>query len=498
MAAEAQLVPRDETLARNQVSLLGAIMAGSVQVAPAFNVMFTVGLIAGTVGAAVPLVMVLAGLGVLATGNSFSQFSRLWPSAGSFVTFISRSVGPRAALVVAVTAILGYIIAFSGVYVFVANYILTELFGSPHVSGLLQLVTILYGILVVVPVILGVRVGLRLAIALYVFEIVILAIFVVAVLVQGGIHGLSGTPFTTGGLGLKTVALGFALAFFAYGGFEAPAPLAEETQNPRRNVPVAVLTAIVISGIVYVLSAYALVEAFSTPAKLASDSAPVVTAAHKFVPFVAPIAVWLLLTSVTSSFLAANTETARVVFNAGREGLLPHGVARVQERFRTPWVAVIAFVAPSVIIGLISTAFTDPITASGFLGTYGSLGFIFMYLATNLALVVNWFRERNRGESHNPVTWILVPLIGALVLLIPFWGDFQPGQQSPYNLLPWLFAGLIALGIVYMLFVQVARPSLLARAGTIIMGEDAGTPDEEPEVVPNPVEATQTFPPAAP
>lgn len=484
MASTTGLVPAGERLARNQVSLLGAIMAGSVQVAPAFNVMFTVGLIAGTVGASVPLVMLLAGLGVLATGNSFSQFSRLWPSAGSFVTFVSRSIGPRAALVVAVSAIVGYIIAFSGVYVFVANYILTQFFGNPHIPGLLQLVTILYAVLVTVPVILGVRVGLRFAIALYIFEVVVLAIFVIAVLAQGGMHGLSASPFSAGSTGLKTVALGFALAFFAYGGFEAPAPLAEETANPRRNVPIAVLTAIIISGLIYILSAYALVEAFSTPAKLATDTAPLVTAARKFVPFVAPIAVWLLLTSVTSSFLAANTETARVIFNTGREGLLPSMLARVQPRYRTPWVAVIAFVVPSIIIGVISTAFTDPITASGFLGTYGSLGFVFMYLITNIALIVQWFRERGHGTLRNPITWLVIPSIGALVLLIPFWGDFQPGQPSPYNHLPWLFAGLIALGILYMLFVQLAKPALLARAGTIIMGEDEGTADDEPEILP--------------
>jgi len=477
-------VPEDQRLEHNAVSLIGAIMSGSVQVAPAFNVMFTVGLIAGTVGASVPLVLLLAGLGILATGNSFSQFSRVWPSAGSFATFISRAIGPRVSLVVAVTAILGYIIAFSGVYIFVANYILTQLFNNPHVPGLLQVVAILYGALVTIPVILGVRLGLRIAIALYVFEVVVLAIFILAVLGHGGLHGLSGTPFTPGTGGFRTLALGFGLAFFAYGGFEAPAPLAEETENPRRNVPIAVLSAIAISAIIYILSGYALVEAFSSASKLAADPAPVVTAATTFVPFIAPIAVWLLLTSVTSSFLAANTETPRVIFNTGREGLLPRVLGTVDPRFKTPWIAVIAFVAPSVIIALASTAFTDPLTASGFLGTYGSLGFVFMYLVTNIALIAEWFREQRRGHAHHMVTWLIIPVVGAIVLGIPFWGDFQPGQAAPYSYLPWLFAALVGVGILYMLFVQATKPDLLARAGTIIMGEDAGTPDDEPEIRP--------------
>jgi len=74
--------------------------------------------------------------------------------------------------------------------------------------------------------------------------------------------------------------------------------------------------------------------------------------------------------------------------------------------------------------------------------------------------------------------------VGAIVLGIPFWGDFQPGQAAPYSYLPWLFAALVGVGILYMLFVQATKPDLLARAGTIIMGEDAGTPDDEPEIRP--------------
>ncbi|HUY48442.1 MAG TPA: hypothetical protein VMV92_22440 [Streptosporangiaceae bacterium] len=60
---------------------------------------------------------------------------------------------------------------------------------------------------------------------------------------------------------------------------------------------------------------------------------------------------------------------------------------QVIPRFRTPWAAAIAFVAPSIAIGVISTAFTDPVTAVGLLSTFGILGLVLMYLMANVARI---------------------------------------------------------------------------------------------------------------
>ena len=178
----------------------------------------------------------------------------------------------------------------------------------------------------------------------------------------------------------------------AFGGFEAAAPLAEETRNPRRNVPIAVLGAVLISGIIYILGSYALVTAFGVghAGALAADPNPFHTAARVFLPVLAPVITWVFLSSVTSSYVAANTQTSRVIFAGARGGLWSHALAQVSPRFRTPAVAAVAFVAPSILIGVVSTAFTTPVVASGFLGTYGILGLIIMYLVANIALIVEW------------------------------------------------------------------------------------------------------------
>jgi len=455
-----------QSLQHGQLGLFGVIMPGVAQVAPAFNLFFTTGLMVGLAGASVPLIFLISMVGMVATASSLAQFSSIYPSAGSFITYITRAIGTKVAVAVGVITILGYIIAFGGVW------------------GLTQIVTIAYGVLVVAPVVVGLKFGVRVTVALYAFEVILLLVMSITILARGGHNGLSGTPFSWPH-GSTDVLLTFSLAVLAFGGFEAAAPLAEETQNPRRNVPIAVIGAVLISGIIYVIGSYALVIAFGVgrTSVLAADPNPFHTAAQAFIPFVAPLVTWIFLTSVTSSYVAANTQTSRVIFAGARGGLWSRSLAAVSPRFHTPARAAVAFVAPSIAIGVISTAFTDPGTASGFLSTYGILGLVIMYLAANVALVVDWARLRRRGVHKNPWLWVVVPVIGVAVLAIPVWGDLRPGQASPFNTLPWLTLALIAAGIIYALVLARLRPRVLEQAPALLEGGDGEDPAPDPLAV---------------
>ena len=473
-------------LERNQLGLLDVIMPGLAQVAPVFNLVFTTGVMAGLAGSSVPLVFLISMVGMTATANSLAQFSRLYPSAGSFLTYIAKSIGSRTAVTVGIITIFGYIIAFAGIYIFVGQYIVQNVLGDPKIWGITQIVTILYGILVLAPVILGLKFGVRTSIVLYLFEVLVFLIVGFAVLLQGGAEGLSLKPFTSlgGEGGTKEVFVAFSLAILAFGGFEASASLAEETRDPRRNVPIAVFSTVIVSGILYVFGSYALVVSFGpdNAAKLASSPNPFQAAAAGFVSFVAPLITWVFLSSVTSSYVAANTQTSRVIFGGARGGLWARGLSAVGPRFRTPWAAATAFVVPSVLIGVASTAFTDPGTAAGFLGTYGILGLVIMYVMANVALIVQWSRRRSTGEHGNWFTWLAVPIVGIAVLAIPIWGDLQPGQSPPYSYLPWLTLALIAVGILYMLYLSVTKPDVLGRAPALLEGAEEPAEEQEHEL----------------
>lgn len=467
-------------LRRGQLGLFGVIMPGVAQIAPAFNLFFTTGLMVSYAGASAPLIFLISMVGMVATASSLAQFASVYPSAGSFITYITRAIGTRVATAVGVITILGYIIAFGGIYIFVGSYIAQNVFNSPHIWGFTQIITIVYGVLVVAPVVLGLRFGVRVTVLLYAFEVILLLAMSITILARGGHAGLSSTPFHWPH-GSTDVLLTFSLAVLAFGGFEAAAPLAEETENPRRNVPIAVIGSVVVSGIIYVLGAYALVIAFGVnhSGALAADPNPFRTAAKAFIPFVAPLITWIFLSSVTSSYVAANTQTSRVIFAGARGGLWPRSLAAVSPRFRTPAVAAVAFVAPSIAIGVISTAFTNPATASGFLSTYGILGLVIMYLVANVALIVEWSKLRRRGEHKSFLLWVVVPVIGVAVLGIPIWADLKPGQPSPYNWLPLLTLALVAAGFIYQLVLGAVRPAALQMASALLEGDEDQAPDTD-------------------
>ena len=461
------------TLDKGQIGLWGVLIPGLAQVAPAFNLFFTTGVMASLAGASVPLVFLISMVAMLATASSLAQFAGVYPSSGSFLTYIAKSIGAKTATSVGVITILGYIIAFGGIYIFVGSYIVSNVLGNPHVWGITQIVTILYGVLVVAPVVVGLKFGVRVSYALYIFEAILLVVLSVAFLAHGGPQGVSLTPFKWPG-GSKSTLLAFSLAILAFGGFEAAAPLAEETRDPKKNVPIAVMSTVIVSGIIYVLGSWALVTAFGSShvSLLAADPNPFHTAAAKYISVLAPLVTWIFLTSVTSSYVAANTQTARVIFGGARSGLWNRSLSNISPRFRTPAAAAIAFVAPSILIGVVSTAFTNPGTASGFLGTYGILGLIIMYIMANLALIVHWVRIDKDDRSKHVFTRLIVPIFGMAILAIPVYGDLQPGQAAPYKYLPYLTVALILVGVIYTMILAKRKPNIIRDAPGLLEGAE--------------------------
>jgi hypothetical protein len=130
-------------------------------------------------------------------------------------------------------------------------------------------------------------------------------------------------------------------------------------------------------------------------------------------------------------------------------------------------------VVPGVVVGIVVALTTSVATATSFVPTLGILGITTMFVAANAALVVHWFRERARGVRRSVLGCVVVPLVGIVTLAVPYWSDFQPGQPAPFSYLPWYFLGLLAIGVLYVLYLQRRKPMMVARAGSIIMGEAA-------------------------
>jgi amino acid transporter len=462
--------PRAE-LKRGEVGLAGVLISGAAVMAPAAGIFLGAAVLGSIAGSSVPLIFAIASVALLATGNSLARFTRVWPSAGSFVTFISRTFNGTLGLFAAAAVLLGVALAYGGTYVFVGQWLSAEFFGGS------TLMTLVFVGLVLLPVIRGVDMSVKVALTLVAIEIVVILIITLGVLFSGGSDGLSLDPFSLPEGGFEPVALGLAFTIFLYAGFEDCVPLAEESKDPRRTVPRAIFISIIAIGVVYVLSSWALVLAFGDGAALSEQADPLTAAAQQYADPVSSLVRWVILSSFLGFGVAANNAWSRVVFNTAREGLLPQALATLHPKWRTPWVATLSFAIPSLVIGLGATLFATADEVVALFTTAGTLLIIFMYALVNIALIVCWARARNgRGDEDWGGVFgsVVVPLVGLAVLALPFYYNLKPGQVAPLDL-TWVFlAGMVAIAAAYTAFVRARRPDLVDSAGSIMMGEATG------------------------
>src|SRR5262249_59845543 len=127
-------------------------------------------------------------------------------------------------------------------------------------------------------------------------------------------------------------------------GGENPGAGAGETGTPRRNVPRAVFLSIAMMGVGYVLFAYATVTGFGYNATaLTGTTVPFITVAHNVLAGFAFFAYMAGLTSTLGVLIAAINSQARLIFNAGRERLLPSWLGRGGTKHQTPVKALYTF-----------------------------------------------------------------------------------------------------------------------------------------------------------
>src|ERR1022692_1783820 len=337
-----------ERLHRGALSLIDISASTMANIGPAYSFYFGFAGIVIVAGLGSPLVVLVAAVAIALLGNTLSQFSRALPSTGGFITFVGKTFGGTSAVTTALVAGAGYIIAISSVLVISGGFLSITLQYYFHWNIPWILLSILLTGGAVVMMLRGVGVSTKLAGLFWGFEMLVLVVVSVVILIKNGGH-LSLAPFEPEHItnGFTGLAAGFPLAVYLYIGWETSAAWAEETDNPRRNVPRAVFLSIALMAVSYVLFAYATVSGFGyNEARLTSPSilVPFITVAHGSLAAFAFFAYLAGLTSTLGVLISAVNSQARLIFNAGREGLLPRWIGRVQPSRQVPRNAIFTFV----------------------------------------------------------------------------------------------------------------------------------------------------------
>ncbi len=427
-------------------------------------------------GPAILLSFVVACLACVFTALSYGELASTMPVSGSAYTYAYASMGELAAWVVGWLLLLEYGISCAGVAAGFSGYATSLLqdFGlnipawystsyvqtlpGPHGSTLLDighgmnLVGAFASVIVTALLVIGVSESATVNSVIVVLKVSVLLVFVV--LGISAIHPANWTPFippNEGGFryGIPGIFRAASVIFFAYVGFEAVSTAAAEAKNPKRDVPIGILSSLAICTVVYICVAAVMTGVVPyRQLGVADPLAVAVDAMHQ--PWLALFVKIGAVTGLLSVMLVLQYGQSRIFFTIARDGLLPHVFCVLHPRFRTPWLGTIllglgvAFATAMLPIDIISDLVS--------LGTTTAFGIV--------CFTVIW--QRNACPDLKPPfpvpfggirirgIWVgVVPALGilfALVMAVPLLIDITVALLNHDPIPAALLLGYVAIG----------------------------------------------------
>ncbi len=348
-------------------------------------------------GPALPLSFIVAGLGCTFAGLCYAEFSAMIPVSGSAYSYSYATLGEGIAWFIGWNLVLEYLFAVATVSVGWSGYAMSLLdqlhlhipaaiSNAPLDQGVDAVHWVRTGALINLPAILIVAaiaticyIGIRQS-ALFNSVIVAIKVTVVVLFIVFGVSYINTAnwhPFVPpnsgerGVFGWSGVMAASGVIFFAYIGFDAVSTAAQETKNPQRDMPIGILTSLVICTILYVIVSAVLTGMVNY--KELDVAAPVALALDKY-----PGLHWLgipvklgAVCGMTSVMLVMTIAQARIFFAMARDGLLPPFFGRVHPRFRTPSTGtIVTGTAAAVVGGLFPVKILGELVAIGTLAAF--------------------------------------------------------------------------------------------------------------------------------
>ncbi len=468
------------TLKKNAIGMSEVLFQSITAMAPAAAVATALSPAIPFAGASLPLAVLLTTIACAFIAACIGQLAIHIPSAGGMYTYISRSLGTQ----------LGFMSAWTFL---IAQPLLLPLVGliwGPYAEGLVQTLTgidipwyiwtVFGNVLLFALTYRGIKLSADVSVILGAIEItIIVALSLTMIVASGGHNDLATfTPKYSAESGLGGwvgIFQGLIFAFLAFVGFETAAPLGEETTNPKRNIPRAVVYSAIGIGLFYVLASYAGVNGWGI-AKIQgypASPAPWADLAKKFWGNIGPIIIsFAILNSALGNGNAGINATSRVAYAMGRIGTLPRVFARLSKH-QTPYVGILVHTLMSIIVAIGCGLVFGPITAFGLIGSLLTLGLLLLYIASCVSAFV--FYRRERPQDFRIGQHVIVPLIPLIILLVVVEAQIFPVPPYPLNLAPYILLAWLVIGVVYLIYLNRSNSAALKR------GKEIFLEDLEPE-----------------
>jgi amino acid transporter len=492
------------TLTPNAIGLVAVVFIAITTAGAALSADSGLVFSASYAGGATPLAVLLGTVAMLLVAVCLGQLGKHLPSAGGLATYTTNGLGRYAGYITGWLLVLGYLLIpplVVLVFSYVAQANLTAHFGTPT--------WVWAPIAVVVSVIgwaltsRGIRISRDTAVVLGVLEMVVFLAFAAFLIVEAGsrnsLRVFSPHLGNTNGMGSVFVAMIYVVLAFI--GFDGAAAVAEETKNPKRNIPRALIYSALAMGAFWLFCYYAAVVYWG-PTKIIDPKSGFIVfnggdpwsgMAQNLWGGAWVLILFAVLVSAFASSTGSIVAGSRIGYSLGRSHLLPEPVARIHSRYRTPFVAISlqTLISIGIMMGL-GYGLGGPIGAFGFIGVVITILFVVIYGVVSVASCAYYLRRRR--DEFNFFLHLVCPVLSVLFLIpvliasfginflnlgiVPLAGD---SRWAPLVTGLWLVAG-----IGLMFWFRLRNPSSLASLGAVfqdeptsepIFGEHPGTPD---------------------
>ena len=469
--------PAYERLGAKVLSLPDVIAQSVGFMGPIFSSAFVIPLVVGVIsasgkggGVAAPLSVIIAAIGVFALGWIVSQYARQIHSAGSLYDYVTRGLGKRVGTAAGWLYYGGVVVLLVGLLLLIGGYLQSTIQSEFKVNPLPSWAwTVIIIALIAVILYFGVRLSTRSQLVLALVSIIVVTIFFITVIAKLG-SANSVKPFepSSSADGWSGIFFGVLYGVLLFVGFETAANLAEETPNPRREIPIAVMTTAGIATVIYVVATYVEVAGFHYSLKsiTAAAGAPLFALG-------APASVggfggtWIdrllelvVLFDMLAVAIGCAVSASRGLFAMARDRRIPAPLAITSKKHGSPLGAAAFIIAAAVVTLLVNQFWTSlfalPATPHYFAlfawgSTFGGFALVVVYLLMSVGSL------RTFATSERRVSVIIAAVVGILITGGAIFGSFYK-VTSPTIEAPWYALALLAVGFLSTYFLR-ARES---------------------------------------
>jgi amino acid transporter len=447
------------SLAAGALKLPEVLMQAVTHIAPAIGVITSLAFITSVAGITSPIAFVIGGVICVGVAIGLTQLAKHIAGAGGYFLYVSRTVGPRAGFFTAWIYFLYDPLAYGMLLAWFGG-ILHDTLNAQYGWGPPWWLTFVVGLAILTGLIVrGVSLSSKVVVVLGLGEIVILVALAISGLVDPGKGGLNVSPFNPGNApSANALYLGVIFTILSFSGFESVAPLAEETENPRRNLPRAIIFSILIMIAFYIFTSWGLLVGWGTNSltSFTSSPDPIFQLGRNLWGGAWLLVLLALFNSTLANCIATGNASTRVFFAMGRTGVLPRWLSKTHPRFKTPVNAIALQTAIAIIVGVGLSLIIGAVNTFYFIGTTLTLGLIFVYSAGNLGVFLLYWRELR--SNFNLLIHGLIPLATTLALIWVGWKSIEGLHiLHPKGYLDWaptVVGAWVVIGIVVVLVVS--------------------------------------------